>query len=195
MIAEGLEQSKRDFDVFLENNVQMEWDAQRRRIYEHLGLAKPNESLDASVGNAASPAARGAFGRSSRRGPLSGSTRGGVSFRGSTMARSVIGSPATKGFGRSTTGGESPDKSVLSPQPENRFTREKQEKFAGKVRQLTLSRLRDEVFPVLKEFAEVEQQSGSDVRFFFSFLFCILRLSRANMYDRSLHSLLTHIEH
>jgi nuclear pore complex protein Nup93 len=163
MISEGLEQSKRDFDTFLENNVQMEWDAQRRRIYEHLGLARPAENLNASQGDTASPAARGAFGRSSRRGPMSGSTRGGMSFKGSTMPRSVIGTPGAKGFGRSTAAMESPEKSVLSPPPENRFTRDKQEKFAGKVRQLNLARLRDEVYPILKEFAEVEQSSGTDV--------------------------------
>src|ERR1700761_6801570 len=70
MIQEGLEQSKRDFDSFLEENVQMNWDTQRRRIDEHFGLAKPSDDLDQSAGGAlgASERERGAFGRSSRRG-------------------------------------------------------------------------------------------------------------------------------
>jgi nuclear pore complex protein Nup93 len=38
MIADGLARSVRDFDNFLEDNVTMEWDAQRKRIYEHFGI-------------------------------------------------------------------------------------------------------------------------------------------------------------
>src|ERR1700712_4667291 len=63
MIQEGLEQSKRDFDNFLEENVQINWDAQRRKIYEHFGLAKPVEDLAQSTSGAAqSQSQRGAFG-------------------------------------------------------------------------------------------------------------------------------------
>src|ERR1700753_13709 len=48
MIQDGLAQSKRDFDNFLEENVQMNWDAQRRKIYDHFGLKTPSE--DSSLG-------------------------------------------------------------------------------------------------------------------------------------------------
>ncbi len=34
MIQEGLQQSKRDFESFLEENVQMNWDEQRKKIYK-----------------------------------------------------------------------------------------------------------------------------------------------------------------
>nr|7TBI_G1 Chain G1, Nic96 R2 [Saccharomyces cerevisiae]7TBI_G2 Chain G2, Nic96 R2 [Saccharomyces cerevisiae]7TBJ_G1 Chain G1, NUP93 R2 [Homo sapiens]7TBJ_G2 Chain G2, NUP93 R2 [Homo sapiens]7TBK_G1 Chain G1, NUP93 R2 [Homo sapiens]7TBK_G2 Chain G2, NUP93 R2 [Homo sapiens]7TBL_G1 Chain G1, NUP93 R2 [Homo sapiens]7TBL_G2 Chain G2, NUP93 R2 [Homo sapiens]7TBM_G1 Chain G1, NUP93 R2 [Homo sapiens]7TBM_G2 Chain G2, NUP93 R2 [Homo sapiens] len=37
MIADGLERSARDFDAFLEENVTLEWEAQRKRIYQHFG--------------------------------------------------------------------------------------------------------------------------------------------------------------
>nr|7MVU_B Chain B, Nucleoporin NIC96 [Thermochaetoides thermophila DSM 1495]7MVV_B Chain B, Nucleoporin NIC96 [Thermochaetoides thermophila DSM 1495]7MVY_B Chain B, Nucleoporin NIC96 [Thermochaetoides thermophila DSM 1495]7MVZ_B Chain B, Nucleoporin NIC96 [Thermochaetoides thermophila DSM 1495]7TBI_J1 Chain J1, Nic96 R2 [Saccharomyces cerevisiae]7TBI_J2 Chain J2, Nic96 R2 [Saccharomyces cerevisiae]7TBJ_J1 Chain J1, NUP93 R2 [Homo sapiens]7TBJ_J2 Chain J2, NUP93 R2 [Homo sapiens]7TBJ_J3 Chain J3, N len=38
MIADGLERSARDFDAFLEENVTLEWEAQRKRIYQHFGI-------------------------------------------------------------------------------------------------------------------------------------------------------------
>jgi nuclear pore complex protein Nup93 len=168
MIQEGLEQSKRDFDTFLENHVQMEWDAQRRRIYEHLGLAKPAERLDESQADGASPAARGAFGKSSRRSRLGQSTAG-MSFRASNMSKSVIGTPNARSFGRSTSASDSSDKPALPPQQENRFTRDKQEKFAYKVQELNEARNSGQVYPVLKHFAEVESSSSVDVSKKFSF--------------------------
>lgn len=164
LIQEGLEQSKRDFDSFLEENVQMEWDAQRKRIYEHFGLAKQSENLAASTSAIPGQAARGAFGRSTRRGRgLDASTRssGGMSFGASGM-RSVIGSPATGFQGRGGAIQDSSDRTVVGPQtgPEDRFLRDKQEKFAAKVKELNLARLQEVVYPVLKNFAAVEMQSG-----------------------------------
>jgi nuclear pore complex protein Nup93 len=68
LIQEGLEQSKRDFDAFLEDNVQIEWDRQRQRIYEHFGLGRQSEDMAASQSTFGNTAARGAFGRSTRKG-------------------------------------------------------------------------------------------------------------------------------
>ena len=46
MIADGLARSVRDFDIFLDENVSMEWDAQRKRIYQHFGIrAKDPDSI------------------------------------------------------------------------------------------------------------------------------------------------------
>ncbi|KAF2761403.1 NIC-domain-containing protein [Pseudovirgaria hyperparasitica] len=162
MIAEGLEQSKRDFDTFLEDNVQMEWDAQRKRIYEHLGLSKPHEDIDGEH-NSPNPAVRGAFGKSSRRNRLGGTTNGaGMSLRGANMGRSVIGTPSNSRFGRSHAGADTGDKSGPGAQPENPLTRGKQEKFAEKVRGLNTARDRDWTYAILAQFSEVESQSGTD---------------------------------
>lgn len=166
LIQEGLEQSKRDFDTFLEENVQMEWDAQRKRIYEHFGLAKQSENLATSTSAAQSQAARGAFGRSTRRGRGLGAATASVaamSFGASGM-RSVIGSPATGFQGRMSTLQDSPDKAGagLQSAPQNRFDRDKQEKYAAKVKELNTARLQEAIYPVLQQFAEVEFQSGID---------------------------------
>nr|CAC28552.1 related to nucleoporin-interacting protein NIC96 [Neurospora crassa] len=48
MISDGLERSVRDFDSFLEENVTMEWEAQRKRIYQHFGIQPRNEAERAS---------------------------------------------------------------------------------------------------------------------------------------------------
>ncbi|GME63428.1 Nuclear pore protein [Neofusicoccum parvum] len=140
MIAEGLEQSKKDFDNFLEDNIQLEWDAQRKRIYEHFGLGRQVENLEASVSGIGAPVERGAFGRSKRKGRGFGASASaaGVSFSASTM------------------------NNAAPPVPESRFMRDKQEKYAAKVKELNLSRLEERPYPVMAEFAEIEKVAGTD---------------------------------
>lgn len=158
MIQEGLEQSRRDFDAFLEENVQMEWDAQRRRIYEHFGLVKPGEKLDTGS-NGQSTNGTGAFGKSSRRGKVFGGSKSGAAFGAS---QSVIGSTRNRGFASGSIN-ESPEKGGRGASlPKDRFQRDKQEKFADKVTQLNVSRLEWNVYPILQNFAEVEAQAGID---------------------------------
>ncbi|KAK7556651.1 Nup93/Nic96-domain-containing protein [Phyllosticta citricarpa] len=162
MISEGLEQSKRDFDNFLEDNIQLEWDSQRKKIYEHFGLGRQLENQDANASGPRESVARGAFGRSRRKGRGLGASTSlaGGAFGASAMNRSVIGNPATangrtNGFGESRAG-------VASPAPENRFMRDKQEKYATKVKELNVRRLEETRYTVLAQFAEVEKQSGTD---------------------------------
>lgn len=169
LIQEGLEQSKRDFDLYLEEKVQMEWDAQRRRIYEHFGLAKQSEKLATTSGPALSTSARGAFGRSARRGRAMGTTKtssNGMSF-GASGTRSVLGSPPS---GHSTRAASSQDLAekpgaTAQPVPEDRFLRDKQEKYMDRVKELNISRLKETLYPVLHKFSEVEVQSGIDVSY------------------------------
>lgn len=169
LIAEGLEQSKRDFDSFLEENVQMEWDAQRRRIYEHFGLARQGEDAGASVNGAPGAAARGAFGRSTRKGRALGmsTSAAGMSFGASGMARSIIGAPGSKSSLRASVFVDAADNSAssnLQQSNDGRFLREKQERYAEKVKQMNGTRLQELVYPVLHGFTEVESQPGVDVR-------------------------------
>jgi nuclear pore complex protein Nup93 len=161
LIQEGLEQSKRDFDTFLEENVQMEWDAQRKRIYEHFGLGRQSENLAASA--APGQSTRGAFGRSSRRGRglgASTASANGMSFGASGM-RSVIGAP-----GRGAALQDFPEKTAAGAQagPEDRVVRDKQERFATKVKELNQARLQKKVYPVLSHFSNAEKPMGVDVR-------------------------------
>ncbi|KAF2019583.1 nuclear pore protein-like protein [Aaosphaeria arxii CBS 175.79] len=152
LIQEGLEQSKRDFDAFLEENVQIEWDAQRKRIYEHFGLGRQSEELAASQ-STFNNTGRGAFGRTARKGRSMGPK---ASQNGSFAASNgpVIGS-----FSKGRM--DPSDKSTIGGQvgPEDRFVRDKQERFMERVQELNKARQRETPYPVLHEFASVEDQS------------------------------------
>ncbi|KAI9820332.1 MAG: hypothetical protein M1827_005954 [Pycnora praestabilis] len=173
LIADGLERARRDFDVFLEENVTMEWDAQRKRIYEHFGLVPKGSDNDNGENNsygASIPGARGSFGRS-RRGraqELNGSKTGnpsrGSAFGTSGMQKSVIGAPGPVDSGNATLFVDVAEKAGSSGSnlQDDRFTRDKQAKLAQKVQLLNEARLQERVFPILQEFANVEAQAGGE---------------------------------
>jgi len=159
LIKESLEQSDREFNQFLEDNIQINYDEQRQRIYEHFGLAKPREqSGDASVG----PASRGAFGRSARK-TNGAASQSAVSFDASKLSKSVLGGSVNRGSMRAslfqdvaeqTTAGE------IQSAPEDPYLRSKQEKYASKVKELNTHRLQEIVYPLVGEFARVELEAG-----------------------------------
>ncbi|CAK7209261.1 nuclear pore complex subunit [Sporothrix curviconia] len=118
MIADGLERSVRDFDSFLEDNVTMEWENQRKRIYEHFGIKARDELAPGATGTprygtpdimGGGPGANtGGFGRRRSRqqqqptqtgGPKAGAAggAGGSVFGRSRMQKSVIGSASRIG--------------------------------------------------------------------------------------------------
>jgi nuclear pore complex protein Nup93 len=161
LIQEGLEQSKRDFDTFLEDNVQIEWDKQRQRIYEHFGLGRQSEDMAASQA-AFGSTARGAFGRSTRKGRSVGP---GASVKGrSTFGASAAGPPVL-GASQSVLGGRgASDQSVMGGQagPQDRYARDKQEKYMGEVKKLNVARQRENTFSVLHAFSDVEKAAGTE---------------------------------
>jgi nuclear pore complex protein Nup93 len=161
LIQEGLEQSKRDFDTFLEDNVQIEWDKQRQRIYEHFGLGRQSEDMAASQA-AFGSTAHGAFGRSTRKGRSMGP---GASVNGkSTFGASAAGPPVL-GASQSVLGGrEASDRSVMGGQvgPQDRYARDKQEKFMDEVKKLNEARQRENTFSVLHAFSDVEKAAGTE---------------------------------
>ncbi|KAL2753668.1 hypothetical protein ACRALDRAFT_1082833 [Sodiomyces alcalophilus JCM 7366] len=173
MIADGLERSAREFDGFLEDNVTMEWDAQRKRIYEHFGI-RPRDD-DVSAGPVGSHSVRdshqGGFGRSRRsRASHAGGPRPGgrQSVLGkSHLQRSVIGTPSRIGMHQSefadveqsSADTDSPLHGRRRIGPEDRILREKQAKLAEKVRNLNAARLARQPYPILSELADVEQKS------------------------------------
>ena len=163
LIEDALEQSKRDFDAFLEERVQMNWEEQRRKIYEHFGLARrgaPGNADQSTSGRG------GAFGRS-RRGravdpsrPLNGS-----SFGATGLSKSVIGTGST-GPGRAIIFSDASDKvngNGQLPGSDERFVRDKEEKLAAKVKELNMARLEQSPYPVIKSFRDVEVQLEYDV--------------------------------
>ncbi|KAF2425242.1 meiotically up-regulated 87 protein [Tothia fuscella] len=168
MIQEGLEQSKRDFDNFLEENVQMNWDAQRQRIYEHFGLVKPSDDSDDANGGSfgASARERGAFGKSSRRQRPNGLgvSTSNMSFGQYGMNKSVLGTSAMRNSTRGATFTDMPNNGahVSMGGAEDRLLRGKQELYAEKVKELTESRIKESCYPVLAQFADVEAKTGVD---------------------------------
>ncbi|CAD6443368.1 4ce156c7-7455-4d9e-8807-ef260a6d0af1 [Sclerotinia trifoliorum] len=171
MISEGLARSIRDFDDFLEENVAMEWSAQRKRIYEHFGI-KPRREQGAGP-SAASFAATtkeptGGFGRSRRgKGLAPGASKGpGIPrasvFGKSSMQRSVIGAVAPGGTGNRAlfTDMEKIDTNASPQGPSDRFLREKQARYIEKVQNLNGARLKNLHYPIANEFSAVVGQGG-----------------------------------
>ena len=166
MIEEGIQRAHKNFDLFLEENVDINWDLQRKKIYEHFGLAKASAGLEDSTRSVAG-ADTGSFGRSSRR-RGAGSNRPGQDslrrtiFGASSLQRSVIGSPSAQS-GNATLFADLADKNNPSPTAQNnRFTREKQTKYAEKVQRLNKARLQELPYPVLQGFLNVESERLGD---------------------------------
>jgi nuclear pore complex protein Nup93 len=167
MIADGLARSVRDFDAFLEDNVTMEWDAQRKRIYQHFGIQSKDGPRTRDGGSLApGPADQGGFGRSRRSKAQSLKSSkvtvapNGSAFGRSSMLRSVIGMPGPIGSGQQPPFADVERKAETGTDLDDRFQREKQGRFAEKVQALNAARLQRRSFPVLQEFAAVEAQSG-----------------------------------
>ncbi|KAG5929913.1 nuclear pore complex subunit [Claviceps africana] len=162
MISDGLERSLRDFDNFLEDNVAMEWDTQRKRIYQHFGI-KPREDSAAAARES-----QGGFGRSRRKAhaPAAASRTGRNSVLGNSMLqRSVIGTPSRIGthhqseFSDVDRPAPDPDSLKSRGATEDRALRERQSRLADKVRTLNDARVMKRPYPILAELAEVEQKS------------------------------------
>lgn len=154
MIADGLERSVRDFDDFLEDNVTMEWEAQRKRIYQHFGITPREEAGRESTG---------AFGRSGRgKSNMGASKSGRTSKLGKSMHRSVIGAPSRIGAHHQPefsdverSAGDTPGRPV-----HDRVLRDRQTRLAEKVRNLNAARLAGRPYPIITQIAEVEKKSN-----------------------------------
>ena len=168
MINEGIQRAHKQFDLYLEENVDINWELQRKKIYEHFGLVKTSAGSNQSNG-ASSPAVRGSFGRSTRRGRLGIPERTGQDplnrsiFGKSGLQKSVIGSPSM-GTGNETLFTDIAEKNGTATEaPVDRFTREKEGKFAEKVHRLNQARIQEAPFPILHEFFAVESQQLGEV--------------------------------
>ena len=50
----------------------------------------------------------------------------------------------------------------MRPAPEDRIQRMKQEKYAGKVKDLNIARLQEKVYPIMQRFSEVEAEPSNE---------------------------------
>jgi nuclear pore complex protein Nup93 len=164
MIADGLERSVRDFDNFLEDNVTMEWEAQRKRIYEHFGIKPQEDAIPSSIGGHRDSI--GGFGRrKGKSGRASVSGEKSSVFGRSALQKSVIGTPSKIGSHQTEfTDVESQNLKASTvgggASIDDRFLREKQGKLAERIRALNNARLDQRPYPLLHELSEVENTSG-----------------------------------
>lgn len=167
MIQDGLARSVRDFDIFLEENVTMEWEAQRKRIYEHFGI-RPEESHMSGARGASTKNMKSGFGRSRRSKTADfaeSQTTAGDSILGrSNLKKSVIGSAVPIGSGNQPA---FPDvekqmeaNNISASGPHDRVQRDKQGKYAEKVTALNFARLIKSPYPICTEFKSVVVVSG-----------------------------------
>ena len=177
MISDNLARSLRDFDTFLEDKVTMEWDAQRKRIYQHFGIKQRDDTASSGRSGFGALESQGAFGRSrkSKAAALAGShgaktsaasVLGGSGFGKSGLQKSVIGVAAPVGSAfkplfsdiekRMETHG------IPAPDPNDRFQRERQGRLAEKVQRLNQARLEKRCYPLLHELRDACQNGGEE---------------------------------
>jgi nuclear pore complex protein Nup93 len=169
MIAEGIERAHRNFDAFLEENVDIDWEVQRKKIYEHFGLASKGVDSPDDGPHVASPGGKGAFGKTARKGRGTNVNDGGKStvnrsgFGNSSLQKSVIGTARQKNPNASPFA-DVAEKNGASTKTESRFLQDKQAKYADSVQKLNQERMRESIYPILHEFSTVEGQPGDEVR-------------------------------
>lgn len=172
MMAESLERAHRNFDLFLEENVDIDLELQRRRIFEHFGLASKETEESADGTNLASFGGKGSFGKSPKKGRRTNANDSGKAtlnrsvFGSSGLQKSVIGTTGPKNSNASPFV-DTAEKSGASPKiVDHRIVHDKQTKYADLVQKLNQERLRESNYPVLHEFSTVESQPGDEVRRF-----------------------------
>lgn len=176
MIAEGIDRAHRNFDAFLEEHADINWDMQRKKIYEHFGLVSKGSDRSDDGANVFSLGGRGSFGKSSRRGRTANTDRPGQNtlnrsiFLDSGLQKSVIGTPGVGSPNATLFTDEVEKNGTLPNSHDDRFVREKQAKFARAVQELNQARLQQNSYPILKEFLNVESQSGGEVSIGIQFL-------------------------
>lgn len=171
MIAEGIERAHRNFDAFLEENVDIDWEVQRKKIYEHFGLASKGVDSSDDGPYVTTPGGKGAFGKTTRKGRETNPNAGGKTtlnrsgFGNSNLQKSVIGTSRQKNSNASPFA-DVTEKNGASAKTNNRFLQDKQAKYADAVQKLNQERIRESIYPVLHEFSTVEGQPGYEVRGF-----------------------------
>lgn len=171
MVADGLLRSVRDFDAFLDDNVTVEWDLEKKNIYQHFGIRPRETAVTGGRGSfaASTTETQGGFGKSrrSKAAALAGSRNGmgGEStFARSNMQKSVIGIAGPVGTGHqplfADVEKQMETNGVNPAGPHDRYQRDKQNKFAEKVQRLNVARLDKRPFHVAKEFADVTKVAG-----------------------------------
>jgi nuclear pore complex protein Nup93 len=168
MIRESMDRVNAEFDAFLEESLNINFDEQKKRIMEHFGLLPRSEDSDANESRPSPAPGTGSFRRSSRRSktPFSDLSKGLTRsvFGRSALDKSLIGNP---GMGASTMSffgdeGNSNNAGALSRGQNERYLRDKERLFLQKVEQLNQARLKEKGYLILQEFRQVESTVGGE---------------------------------
>ena len=160
MIQEAIDRVHRDFDAHLEETLDVGYE-QQKKIMQHFGLLSRDDTQQGD----AKPNGQGAFGRSAGTNVFNNlekeSTRS--VFGKSGLNKSLIGNPA---LGASTTtffrdsSSLNGDHAPPAKGQNLRSLRDKERYFLNKIQKMNEHRMQDDAFPILREFAMVEDQAG-----------------------------------
>ena len=176
MVTESLARSQKDFDAFLADKIDLDWEEQRRRIFQHFGLMRKEDDAKDILDTAM----RGSFGRSTKSSKQRPSshyppTASRSVFGRSGLAKSVIGVPASGSTGPRVFEDPSERADARTTRPSDfQFLREKMGQYAEKVQRLNLARVQGFNFPIFHEFSDVEKNVGGDVGYRLKYFFMSL---------------------
>ena len=168
MIRESMDRVNADFDAFLEESLNINFDEQRKKIMQHFGLIPKSDEDDDGQARSSPAPGRGGFGKSSRvgRSPFKDSAKDSTRsvFGRSAMERSMIGTPGAGANTMSFFGEEQnvAAPNVLSKGQNERHLRDKERLFVERVTKLNEARMQEKMYPIVQEFGQVESTAGGD---------------------------------
>ncbi|EXJ58762.1 hypothetical protein A1O7_06192 [Cladophialophora yegresii CBS 114405] len=165
MLRESMDRIYREVDSFIEESLGVDFEEQKVRIMEHFGLVPPEDGSTPAGGRQAS----GGFGKTTKRGKHGESdlTRSARSVFGrSALEKSIIGiagsGAGSASFFRSEGAPPTPAGLPRSSSQVLRELRNKEKIFIEKVAELSNARVKHEAYPLLRRFAETEEQNKAD---------------------------------
>ena len=170
LAQEAIDRVYREVDAFIKETLNIDFEAEQKKIMEHFGIVPRSEDavesdFRASPGARGSPGPRGSFAQSTRATKgldHSGKISTRSIFGRSGMKRSMIGDPAAV----STTAFLGEDKeSTMSPLLKGqtmRDLRDKEQKYVSEVQNLNTARLNGHPYPIIHRFAQVEAASKGE---------------------------------
>ncbi|KAF3927539.1 hypothetical protein AA313_de0203385 [Arthrobotrys entomopaga] len=148
-IEEGIKRTTLEFESYLLNNLNIDWDEQRKKIYEHFGLTKPSDGVQSA------PLGQSSFG-------VSAATRAGQStfgrsrFTQSSMGSLVLG--VQPKFGNQTWAFEDTVKEHQGAPMEQMYNR--QVHYAKAVQKFNDARTESQTPKLIESFGEVTKLSS-----------------------------------
>ncbi|OQU96760.1 hypothetical protein CLAIMM_02793 [Cladophialophora immunda] len=165
ILKESMERVYREVDNFIEESLGIDFEEQKARIMEHLGLASPEDGTGPDAGRSTP----GGFGKPTGRAKEAASEASRPArsvFGRSAMEKSIIGTPGsgagTTSFFKSEGAAPVPSGPPRSSSQVQRELRAKEKSFISKVENLNQARLREETYALLQHFAETEEQNRAD---------------------------------